>query len=90
MRLHEYQEYAKTWIVEHPYCGLLLDMGLGKTLTTLAAIDEIQNIFSEDHKILIVAPKKGRKKHGQRRLRNGILISPTLKFWGVRENELKP
>lgn len=58
MRLHEYQEYAKTWIVEHPYCGLLLDMGLGKTLTTLAAIDEIQNIFSEDHKILIVAPKK--------------------------------
>lgn len=58
MRLHEYQEYAKTWIVEHPYCGLLLDMGLGKTLTTLSAIDEIQNIFSEDHKILIVAPKK--------------------------------
>ncbi|HEQ3812840.1 TPA: ATP-dependent helicase, partial [Streptococcus pyogenes] len=55
MRLHEYQEYAKTWIVEHPYCGLLLDMGLGKTLTTLSAIDEIQNIFSEDHKILIVA-----------------------------------
>ncbi len=58
MKLHAYQEYAKTWIVEHSYCGLLLDMGLGKTLTTLAAIDEIQNIFSEDHKILIVAPKK--------------------------------
>lgn len=67
MRLHEYQEYAKTWIVEHPYCGLLLDMGLGKTLTTLSAIDEIQNIFSEDHKILIVAPKKS----GGRNVANG-------------------
>ena len=58
MKLHEYQEYAKTWIVEHSHCGLLLDMGLGKTLTTLAAIDEIENIFCEGNKILIIAPKK--------------------------------
>lgn len=58
MKLHAYQEYAKTWIVEHSYCGLLLDMGLGKTLTTLSAVDEIQNIFSEDHSVLVIAPKK--------------------------------
>ena len=58
MKLHEYQEYARDWILEHPYCGLLLDMGLGKTLTTLTAIDELKNIFCEDHKILIIAPKK--------------------------------
>ncbi|MBJ6745559.1 ATP-dependent helicase [Streptococcus sp. 121] len=58
MKLHEYQEYAKDWILEHPYCGLLLDMGLGKTLTTLAAIDELKNVFCEEHKILIIAPKK--------------------------------
>lgn len=58
MKLHEYQEYAKTWIVEHSHCGLLLDMGLGKTLTTLAAIDEIENIFCEGNKTLIIAPKK--------------------------------
>lgn len=58
MKLHDYQAYAKTWIVEHSYCGLLLDMGLGKTLTTLAAIDEIENIFCEGNKILIIAPKK--------------------------------
>ncbi|RFE01104.1 DEAD/DEAH box helicase [Streptococcus parauberis] len=58
MKLHDYQEYAKTWIVEHSHCGLLLDMGLGKTLTTLAAIDEIENIFCEGNKILIIAPKK--------------------------------
>lgn len=58
MKLHEYQEYARDWILEHPYCGLLLDMGLGKTLTTLTAIDELKNIFCEEHKILIIAPKK--------------------------------
>ena len=58
MKLHEYQQYAKTWIVEHSHCGLLLDMGLGKTLTTLAAIDEIENIFCEGNKTLIIAPKK--------------------------------
>ncbi|MDN2999038.1 SNF2-related protein, partial [Streptococcus suis] len=58
MKLHEYQEYARDWILEHPSCGLLLDMGLGKTLTTLSAIDELKNVFGENHKILIIAPKK--------------------------------
>lgn len=28
--LHEYQEHAKEFIMNHPYCGLFLDMGLGK------------------------------------------------------------
>lgn len=58
MKLHAYQEYARDWILEHSSCGLLLDMGLGKTLTTLSAIDELKNIFCEDNKILIIAPKK--------------------------------
>ena len=58
MTLHAYQEYAKNWILAHPYCGLLLDMGLGKTLTTLSAIDELKNIFGINYKILIIAPKK--------------------------------
>lgn len=58
MKLHEYQEYARDWILEHPYCGLLLDMGLGKTLTTLSAIDELKNVFCEDVKVLVIAPKK--------------------------------
>ena len=26
---HEYQEYATRFVLEHPYCGLILDMGLG-------------------------------------------------------------
>ncbi len=28
VKLHPYQEYSKGWILDHPYCALLLDMGL--------------------------------------------------------------
>ena len=38
---HEYQKYAEEFIIEHPACGLMLDMGLGKTAITLTAIDEL-------------------------------------------------
>lgn len=26
--LHPYQEYSRDFVIEHPYCALLLDMGL--------------------------------------------------------------
>ena len=26
---HDYQSYATDFILSHPYCGLILDMGLG-------------------------------------------------------------
>ena len=26
---HDYQEYATRFVLEHPNCGLILDMGLG-------------------------------------------------------------
>ena len=26
---HDYQEYATRFVMEHPVCGLSLDMGLG-------------------------------------------------------------
>ena len=35
---YEYQSYASRFILEHPYCGLILDMGLGKTVITLTAL----------------------------------------------------
>ncbi|MCW6664536.1 SNF2-related protein [Aerococcaceae bacterium NML191219] len=57
MKLHDYQVYAKNWILDHPACGLLLDMGLGKTVTTLTALDELLS-FGLDDKILVIAPLK--------------------------------
>ncbi|WP_159723157.1 DEAD/DEAH box helicase [Enterococcus sp. CSURQ0835] len=55
-KLHEYQTYSKDWILDHPYCALLLDMGLGKTLSSLTAIDELLNTFEVIENVLVIAP----------------------------------
>lgn len=56
MRLRPYQEYACREIIKKPACGLFLDMGLGKSLTTLTAIDYLINDAFEVGKVLVVAP----------------------------------
>lgn len=53
MQLHEYQETAVDFILKNPYCGLFLDMGLGKTLITLTALSRMK---MTNH-VLIIAPK---------------------------------
>ncbi|NYS33094.1 DEAD/DEAH box helicase [Streptococcus danieliae] len=58
MKLHNYQEFARDFILDNPKCGLLLDMGLGKTLTTLSAIQDLRNLYVDHYKILVIAPKK--------------------------------
>lgn len=55
--LHAYQRTAVEHIKEHPECALFLDMGLGKTVSTLTAIVDLINFF-EVSKVLIVAPKR--------------------------------
>jgi len=37
-RAHDYQQYATDFIIKHPVCCLILDMGLGKTVITLTAL----------------------------------------------------
>ena len=56
-QLHEYQVKAVDMIVNNLNCGLFLDMGLGKTVSTLTAIQELREIGFID-KVLIIAPKK--------------------------------
>ena len=53
---HEYQKYAEEFILEHPACGLLLDMGLGKTVIALTAIDELMFDYFDVAKVLVIAP----------------------------------
>ncbi|MBC2039949.1 SNF2-related protein [Listeria marthii] len=60
--LHEYQNYSKNWIIDHPAAGLLLDMGLGKTLTTLMAINELKYDYLEIDNVLVIAPLKVAQK----------------------------
>lgn len=55
---HPYQEYATRRIVEDSHVGLLLGMGLGKSVITLTAIDELIYDRLEVGRVLIIAPKK--------------------------------
>ena len=55
---HDYQEVAKEFILDRTSSGLFLDMGLGKTVTTLTAIEELKNDYLEEIKVLVVAPKR--------------------------------
>lgn len=54
---HPYQCAAIDWIIEHPQCGLFMEMGLGKSVCTLTAI---QRMFDDlwIGNVLVVAPKK--------------------------------
>lgn len=53
---HDYQRYAQEFIIEHPACGLLLDMGLGKTVITLSALWELLLDYFEVGRVLVIAP----------------------------------
>jgi len=53
---HIYQEYAKQKIIDLPAAGLFLDMGMGKTVTTLTAISELQYDYFHVAKTLVIAP----------------------------------
>ena len=57
-RPHNYQQYAKDFILEHPVCCLMLDMGLGKTVITLSALWELVLDRFDIGKILVIAPKR--------------------------------
>lgn len=54
---YDYQRTAMQWILDNPRCGLFLDMGLGKTVSTLTALQELID-ECEISKTLVVAPKK--------------------------------
>lgn len=53
---HQYQEYATNRILDTPYLLLLLEMGLGKTVSTLTAIDLLLNDHFEAGRVLVIAP----------------------------------
>lgn len=54
---HPYQTDAIRWVLDHPRCALFLDMGLGKTVSTLTAICQLMD-EGELATTLVVAPKK--------------------------------
>ncbi|KOF56136.1 DEAD/DEAH box helicase [Clostridium sp. DMHC 10] len=53
---HSYQEYATKWILDKEKVGLLMDMGLGKTVVTLTAIGELMYDYFDVIRVLVIAP----------------------------------
>lgn len=55
---HSYQKYCINRVLNTPALGLFLDMGLGKTVITLTAINELKYNRFAVSKVLVIAPKK--------------------------------
>lgn len=53
---HDYQKYATKFIVTHPVAAVILQMGLGKTVCTLDAINQLMYDSFEIRKVLVIAP----------------------------------
>lgn len=54
---HPYQRKAIDWVTAHPRCGLFMEMGLGKSVCTLTAVQRlIDDLMTAC--VLVVAPKK--------------------------------
>lgn len=55
---HNYQRYCIDRMVKDDKLGLMLDMGLGKTVITLSAIVDLKYNRFLVNKVLVIAPKK--------------------------------
>lgn len=53
---HNYQTKATQFIIDHPQAALILDMGLGKTVITLTALNQLITDQFETRRALIIAP----------------------------------
>ena len=52
---HDYQSYATRFILDHPVAAILLQLGLGKSVITLTAMQELFH-RGEIRKALVIAP----------------------------------
>ena len=53
---HDYQKFSAEFIKMHPVSAILLSMGLGKTVITLTALNDLLFDSFEAHRILVIAP----------------------------------
>lgn len=53
---HEYQKYATDFIITHPVSAVLLEMGLGKSVISLTAINDLMLDSFDVSRTLVIAP----------------------------------
>lgn len=53
---HNYQRYTIQFIIDHPESAIFLGMGMGKTISTLTAINDLIRNRFETQRVLVIAP----------------------------------
>lgn len=54
--MHDYQDYASEFILEHSVAAVFLECGLGKTVISLTAINDLLYDSFEVQKVLVICP----------------------------------
>src|SRR5579872_4876183 len=55
---HSYHQFAEQHLLNNPSAGLFMQMGLGKTVVTLTAINRLIYEDLEVDRVLVIAPKR--------------------------------
>ena len=53
---HDYQRYATDFIINNPISAVLLEMGLGKSVISLSAVNELMLDYFDVSRTLVIAP----------------------------------
>lgn len=53
---HEYQVFATNFIIDHPSSAVFLECGLGKSVITLSAIEQLMFDYFSISRVLVIAP----------------------------------
>lgn len=89
-----YQQLALSHLLDTPRCALWAGMGMGKTSSTLAALDILHNVAGEDRPTLVLAPKRVATSTWPDETRkwkqfSALQISPVVGTPAERERALK-
>ncbi len=89
-----YQRYAYNQIIEKPATALMLDMGMGKTVITLTAINDLLYDYFDVAKVLVIAPLRVAETTWSDECQQwnhlaGLTISPVIGTLSERVRALK-
>lgn len=87
---HDYQRYTIQFIIDHPESAIFLGMGMGKTISTLTAINELVRNRFETQRVLVIAPIRVARDTWPAELNKwdhlaGITVSPIIGTTKQRE-----
>lgn len=80
---HDYQRHTTQFIIDHPECAILLGLGMGKTISTLTAIEALKHDYFDVDKVLVIAPVRVARDTWPAEIRKwdhlaGLTVSPII------------